>query len=43
MREEHIKRWLATAQKAEKDRETAGGEEEATTTEEGRSPRAGIR
>ena len=33
MRAEHHKRWLATAQKVEKDRETAGKEEATTTTE----------
>ena len=36
MRVEHVKRWLAAARKAEKDGEMAGGEEAATTTEEGR-------
>ena len=33
MQAEHLRRWLATAQKAEKDKETAGKEEAATTTE----------
>ena len=33
MRVEHIKRWLAAARKAEKDRETAGEYEAAKTTE----------
>ena len=33
MRAEHIKRWLAAARKAEKERETAGNEEAVTTTE----------
>ena len=33
---EHVKRWLALARKAEKDRDTAEGEEAATTAEEGR-------
>ena len=35
MRVEHVKRWLAAAGKAEKDRDTAGGEETATATETG--------
>ena len=30
MRAEHLKRWLATAQKAKKDKETAGKEETTT-------------
>ena len=33
MRTEHLKQWLATARKAEKDREMAGKEEAAKTTE----------
>ena len=37
MRAEHIKRWLATARKADKDRETAGKEESATKTAGGRT------
>ena len=37
MRAEHLKRWLATAQKAKKDKETAGKEEAATTTERART------
>ena len=36
MRAEHVKLWIAAAQKSEKDRDTAGGEEAATTTAEGR-------
>ena len=36
MRAEHVKRWLAAARKAEKDRDTAGSEEAATTMTEGR-------
>ena len=32
---EHVKRWLAAARKAEKDRDTAGGEETATATAAG--------
>ena len=36
MRAEHVKWWLAAARKSEKDRDTAEGEEAATTTEEGR-------
>ena len=35
MRAEHVKRWLAAARRAEKDRSTAGGEERATSTEAG--------
>ena len=35
MRAEHLKRWLAVERKAEKDRETAGNEEAATTMEGG--------
>ena len=34
MRAEHLKRWIATARKAEKYRETAVGKEEAETTTE---------
>ena len=37
MRAEHIKRWLATARKADKDRETAGKEESVTKTAGGRT------
>ena len=33
---EHVKRWLMAAQKADKYRDMAGGEEEATTTAERR-------
>ena len=33
MQVEHVKRWIAAARKAEKDRGTAGGEERATATE----------
>ena len=40
MREEHLKWWIATAQKAEKDRKTARKEEVATTTEGGRTDNA---
>ena len=40
MQEEHLKRWLATAKKAEKDRETAGKDESATTMEGGRTKTA---
>ena len=40
MRVDHLKRWLATAWKAEKDRKTAGKEEAATTTEGGRTDTA---
>ena len=36
MRTENLKRWLAEARKAEKDRKTAGNEEAATSTEGGR-------
>ena len=36
MRAEHVKRWLATARKVEKDGDTAGGKEVTTTTAEGR-------
>ena len=36
MRAEHVKKWLAAARKAEKDGDTAGGEEAATTTAEGK-------
>ena len=35
MREEHLEQWLAAARKGEKDRETAGNEEAATTKEGG--------
>ena len=35
MRAEHVKKWLAAARKAEKDGDTAGGEEAATATVEG--------
>ena len=35
MRAEHVKRWLASARKEEKDGDTAGVEEAATTTAEG--------
>ena len=35
MRADHIKRWLATARKAEKDRATAGGEDTATGAKRG--------
>ena len=34
MQAEHLKRWLAKARKAAKDRETAAGKEETTTTTE---------
>ena len=37
MQAEHLRRWLATAQKVEKDKETAGKEEAATTTERERT------
>ena len=40
MRAEHLKPWLATAWKAEKDRETDGKEEAATMTEGGRKETA---
>ena len=40
MRAEHLKRWLATARKAEKDRETVRKEEAATMTEGGRTEAA---
>ena len=33
MRAEHLKQWLATARKYKKEKETAGNEEVATTTE----------
>ena len=35
MRAEQVKRWLAAARKAEKDRDTTGDEETATATETG--------
>ena len=37
MRVGHLKRWIATARKAEKDRETDGKEEASTTTSGGRT------
>ena len=40
MRAEHLKRWLATARKSEKERETAGKEEAVTMTEGGRTDTA---
>ena len=40
MQAEHLKRWLATARKAEKDRETARKEEAETTAEGGRKETA---
>ena len=36
MRVEHVKRWPAVAQKADKDGGMAGGEEATTTTAKGR-------
>ena len=40
MQAEHLKHWLATARKAEKNRETAGKEEAATPTDRGRTETA---
>ena len=40
MQAEHLKWWIATARKAEKDRETDGKEGAATTTEGGRTETA---
>ena len=39
-KDNHIKWWLATARKAEKDRETAGKEETSTMKEGGRTETA---
>ena len=36
MRADHVKQWLAAVQKEDKDGETAGGKEAATTMDEGR-------
>ena len=38
MRAEHVKRWLAAAQKADKDGDTSGGKETATETATGGGP-----
>ena len=42
MRADHLKRWLATARKAKKDKETAEKEEATTTERAGRTENGDI-